>query len=200
VADVQDPTFMVVTARLIVRPWRLDDADRFFDIYRRDEVARGMGAEPLRTHREAVEWIDRITARLAADPRFGSWAVVERTTGVPVGGILLKPLPDGDTDMEIGWQLHPDKWGQGLATEAASAILTYGFASGVGEVWAVTHLDNRRSAAVCRRIGMRLLGVTHRWYHEPLLMFWIGARAEQAPSLRPDGPAPGELGPAGCSR
>ena len=40
------------------------------------------------------------------------------------------------------------------------------------------------------RIGMRLLGVTHRWYHAPSLMFWVGARVDQTPSLDPDEPAP----------
>jgi RimJ/RimL family protein N-acetyltransferase len=50
----------------------------------------------------------------------------------------------------------------------------------------VTHLDNDRSIAVCRKIGMRLLGITHRWYPGPSLMFWTGARGRQEPSLAPD--------------
>jgi hypothetical protein len=37
---------------------------------------------------------------------------------------------------------------------------------------------------------MRLLGVTHRWYHEPSLMFWIGSEARHVPSIEPDQPAP----------
>jgi len=135
---------------------------------------------------EAVARIEQWSALLAADPRFGAWAAVERDTGIPAGTVLLKPLPDGDGEIEIGWHFHPDSWGRGLATEAASAVL----ARGLDEVWAVTHLDNRASAAVCRRIGMRLLGVTYRWYHDPSLMFWVGARADQKPSLRPDEPAP----------
>jgi hypothetical protein len=36
---------------------------------------------------------------------------------------------------------------------------------------------------------MHLLGVTHRWYHEPSLMFWAGTRDDQQPSLSPDEPA-----------
>jgi RimJ/RimL family protein N-acetyltransferase len=59
-------------------------------------------------------------------------------------------------------------------------------------VWAVTDVDNQRSVAVCRRIGMSLLGITHRWYHEPSLMFWIGSRPGQQPSLRPNQPTPAE--------
>lgn len=55
--------------------------------------------------------------------------------------------------------------------------------------WAVTDLDNRASIAVCKRIGMRLLGVTHRWYEGPSQMFSAGREDGQQPSLRPDIPA-----------
>ncbi len=140
--------------------------------------------------------MDRAAPRAAA-PRapFGSWAVVERASGVPAGSVLLRLLPDGDGEIEIGWHLHPDSWGKGLATEAARALLDRAFADGVGEVWAVTYLDNHPSMAVCRRIGMRLLGVTHRWYHEPLRMFWVGSRSGQQPSLEPDETAAEERAP-----
>jgi RimJ/RimL family protein N-acetyltransferase len=147
----------------------------------------------MRDRREAIELIESNLARLEADARFGSWAAVDRSNGVPVGGIILKPLPDGEGEVEIGWQLHPDSWGNGFASEAAGAVLQRGFADGLAEVWAVMYLDNRRSAAVCRRIGMQLLGITRRWYHEPELMFWTGARPGQEPSVGPDQPAPADL-------
>ena len=100
-----------------------------------------------------------------------------------------KPLPGGEGEVEIGWHFHPDSWGKGLASESAAALLARGFAQGLHEIWAVTDLDNHRSAAVCHRIGMRLLGVTRRWYQDPSLMFWAGAHKRQRPSLGPDQPA-----------
>jgi RimJ/RimL family protein N-acetyltransferase len=184
-----DLAIVAVTERVVIRPWRTDEADRFYDIYRREEVTRWLGTQPMQDRGEAIALIEQNAARLAADPRFGSWAVIERSSGIPAGGVLLKPLPDGAGEIEIGWQLHPDSWGRGLASEAAGALLARGFATGLDEVWAVTHLDNHRSIGVCKRIGMRLLGVTHRWYHHPLLMFWSGARDGQQPSLAPDEPA-----------
>jgi RimJ/RimL family protein N-acetyltransferase len=193
VVERGDGATVIATGRLVVRPWRLDEADRFFDIYRRPEVVRWIGAEPMQDHGEAITMIGRNLTRLEADSRFGSWAVINRATGVPVGSVILKPLPDGEGEVEIGWQLHPDSWGNGFASEAARAVLDRGFADGLPEVWAVTYLDNTRSVAVCRRIGMRLLGITHRWYHEPSLMFWIGSSPGQEPSLGPDVPAWAEL-------
>ena len=113
------------TPRTVLRPWRLDEADRFFDMHRRDEVARWIGG------------------RAMTDP-----------------------------------------------AEASAALLAYGFGLGLPEIWAVTHLHNVRSARVCEKLGLGLLGVTRRWYHQPLLMFWAAASAAQQPSLRPDAEAP----------
>jgi RimJ/RimL family protein N-acetyltransferase len=177
------------TERITIRQWRLDEVDRYLDIYGRDEVVRWLGGPPIRERSRAVELIARNASRLARDPRFGWWAVVERSTGAPAGSVLLQPLPNGDGEIEIGWHLHPQSWGKGLASEAASAVLDRGFRDGLAEIWAVTMLDNERSARVCERIGMRLLGITHRWYPEPSMMFWAGARSGQGPSIAPDDPA-----------
>ena len=80
---------------------------------------------------------------------------------------------------------------RGLATEAARALLARGFALGLAEIWAVTDPENQQSVRVCEKLGMRLLGPTHRWYHELSLMFWIGMREGQQPTIGPDGPSPG---------
>jgi RimJ/RimL family protein N-acetyltransferase len=190
IASVIDGDVIAETDRVVLRPWRVDEADRLFDMHRRMEVARWIGGRPMVDRMEAVQWIGRISARLADDPRFGAWAVVERSSGVPAGSVVLKPLPDGAGEIEIGWHLHPDSWGRGLATDAGGALLARGFALGLEEIWAVTHLDNERSARVCEKLVMRLLGVTDRWYQEPSLMFWAGAEPGQRPTLKPDRPAP----------
>jgi RimJ/RimL family protein N-acetyltransferase len=56
--------------------------------------------------------------------------------------------------VEIGWRLHPAHWGQGYATEAATASKDHGFAGGLDEIVAFTAAGNVRSQAVMRRIGM----------------------------------------------
>ncbi len=67
------------------------------------------------------------------------------------------------SEVEVGWHLHPDAWGNGYATEAATAAVTDAFARGLERVIAVTHLDNHASQAVCRRLDMRHLGLTNRY-------------------------------------
>ena len=57
--------------------------------------------------------------------------------------------------IEIGWWLACDCWGQGFATEAAHAVLEFGFEqAGLEKIIAVTHRDNKASQRVAGRIGL----------------------------------------------
>src|SRR5205807_1767884 len=99
---------------------------------------------------------------------YGVWAVVPRGAAVPVGTVLLAPMPDGRgglaEDVEVGWHLHPEHWGKGYATEGARGALAQAWAAGLSEVWAVVPEGNEASIAVTRRLGMRPEGRTTRWY------------------------------------
>jgi RimJ/RimL family protein N-acetyltransferase len=158
------------TERLTIRPWRVEEAPRLFDMMSRMEVVRylGDGGPVLMTDvEEARTRIERINGRERVPPT-GFWAVEVRATGTVAGSVMLVPLPHGDGELEVAWHLHPDSWGHGYATEAADAVLRHGFAHGLTEVYAVTHVPNVRSQAVCRRLGMEDLGidppVAQRWY------------------------------------
>jgi RimJ/RimL family protein N-acetyltransferase len=77
------------------------------------------------------------------------------------------PLSDADGPtglIEVGWHLHPQHQGQGFATEAAGALLAAAATAGIGEVLALTDLDNVRSQAVAARLGMSDEGTTDRWF------------------------------------
>ncbi|MBP2049897.1 RimJ/RimL family protein N-acetyltransferase [Streptomyces griseochromogenes] len=88
---------------------------------------------------------------------YGWWAVEAQATGEFIGFAGLDEVDDGMpfTGVEIGWRLARSAWGQGYATEAALAVLAYGFDTlELPEVLAVTTATNLRSQAVMRRIGM----------------------------------------------
>lgn len=166
------------TERLILRPWAEQDVAAFFDIYARDEVARWLGAHP----RRPVSDLDDARKRLLGwrkfhdgfDAPYGLWAMVPIGLAAPVGTALLLPLADdhGPTDqVEVGWHLHPDFQGRGLATEAAAALLAVLPADGPNRVLALTDLDNVKSQAVAARLGMVNQGPTDRWFGETMLQF-----------------------------
>ncbi|MGZ5418239.1 MAG: GNAT family N-acetyltransferase [Nocardioides sp.] len=173
------------TDRLVVRDWRPEEADRFFDTYSRWEVARWLGAQPsvMQDRAEADARIERWRGLNAENPDEGRWAVERRSDGVVMGTAILVRLPDGDGELEVGWHLHPDAWGHGYATEAARAVLTRAFRRGVDEVFAVVRPDNAASIAVCHRLGMAGLGRTDRYYGSELELFRID------PKMHGEGPS-----------
>jgi RimJ/RimL family protein N-acetyltransferase len=175
-----------VTGRLLLRHWAEADLAAFFDIYQRDEVTRWLGPQPRRSVSsldEARRGLERWRAFSAdLDPPLGLWAIVPLgPAGVPqpepVGTALLLPLSDADGPTgltEVGWHLHPDYQGRGLATEAAAALLQAGAAAGIRDVLALTDLDNKPSQAVAARLGMRDEGPTDRWFGLTTRQYRIG--------------------------
>ena len=81
------------TERLIIRDWRLEDANVAFTIYGDPEVMRYVGTgQPFASLEQTRETLGRIIERDKDQP-MGFWAVDDKTTGQLVGGGLLKYLP-----------------------------------------------------------------------------------------------------------
>ncbi len=155
---------MLVTPRLIARPWTTDEADlaAAYDTYSRPEVARWIGAPT-----EVTEIRTRIErwSQPTTDPTYGVWAVEERSQpGRPIGSVVLRPLPPDEEDVELGWHLHPTLWGRGYATEIGGAAARRAFETGIDELFAIVRPGNERSSAVARRLGMEYVGRTDKYY------------------------------------
>jgi RimJ/RimL family protein N-acetyltransferase len=164
------------TDRCVVRNWRQTDAERAFDIYSRWEVAKWLGSTPKAM--ESREQADRLVERWGQlnrdDPKAGRWAVERKSDGVVAGTVILLPLSGGDGEYEVGWHLHPDSWGQGLATESARGALAWARETlGLTEAFAVVYAGNDASVAVCRRLGMEYLGPTTKYYETELELFRV---------------------------
>ena len=99
---------------------------------------------------------------------FSWWAFIERETGRLVGAGCVQYLGrDPANPHELGWRLVADKWGQGLASEAARAMAAWAFgALDAPLLCAVCLPENQDSAKVMRRLGMRYRGL-ETWYERP---------------------------------
>jgi RimJ/RimL family protein N-acetyltransferase len=167
-------TILFETERLAVRPWGHADAERVLDMYSRPEVARFLGTvpKPMTTREEALSTIDRWGAMGGDDPAYGVWCATRRADGLQVGTVLLIPVPHADDGaVEVGWHLHPDWWGQGLATEAAAGALERGWAAGLMGIIALVAPENDASLKVCERLGLQHDGRTDRYYGKELELF-----------------------------
>jgi RimJ/RimL family protein N-acetyltransferase len=146
---------VLTTPRLLLRSFRRDDLPHYATLNADPEVMRYLGGALTRAASDQLAaWAQERHAREGT----GLLAIERRVDGAFVGMCGLHVLHDWyPNDIEIGWRMARAYWGQGYATEAASAWLEHGFATlGLPRVISVTDPPNTRSLAVMHRLGMVL--------------------------------------------
>jgi RimJ/RimL family protein N-acetyltransferase len=157
----------LITDRLVLRAWRADDARAALGAYGEAEVARWLTPAMDRVPDEAAMRLV-LQQWAAEDERMvtpaGRWAVELGENMTLIGGATLLPLPPDD-EFEIGWQLRPDAWGHGYATEAGLALARWAFDQGIEQVIALVRPANARAEAMMRRLGMQWVGETEKYHN-----------------------------------
>jgi len=143
---------IIHTERLNLRAWTLGDLESLVQIFSDPEVSRYMFGGAI-----AGEHALRIVTKYMRTQKERGWCrwaleladnpdVLAGFCGV---GCTFAP------EMELGWALRRDLWGQGLATEAAAGALDYCFYTvGFKTIISAVDPDNTRSIAVAKRLGM----------------------------------------------
>jgi RimJ/RimL family protein N-acetyltransferase len=156
---MMDDVWMVEieTSRLLLRPWRAADVAPMARINADPEVMRWIGdgrvldEAATRARLEAAEhgW---------AEHGFGLFAAELRATGELIGfaGLAVPHfLPEVLPAVEAGWRLGRAAWGRGLATEAATAVLSFGFEDrGLARIISIVQRGNSASERVVAKLGM----------------------------------------------
>ena len=164
---------VAVTERLVLK--RFVDADApALAALGTTEVVRHLGGTPwtLSSARESIRvWRD-IEERLGIT----TWAVRLRGSDELIGSCGFAGTNVAwlrfDVVIEIGWTLGRIWWGQGLATEAARAALERGLADYPPTRFvSKCSIENRASARVMQRIGMRRVGVVQGAWPDPTLVY-----------------------------
>ncbi|MRG59048.1 GNAT family N-acetyltransferase [Agromyces sp. CFH 90414] len=144
----------IETPRLLLRPLSREQAER---VASHERVGQPWAAGYPRED-------DRDVARTAlgdppVEPLFGPLQIVERATGLVVGGIGCFGPPDADGVVALGYGVVPDVEGRGYATEALRAVLAHAFGTGrVLRATADTSQENLGSQRVLEKAGMRRIG------------------------------------------
>lgn len=150
------------TDRLLLRPYRAEDAVDWLAIEADEQVRSGLGW-PTRTERQALEHF-RARRHHTALRQVGDFlALAVEHDGHVIGDVSLhlRTLAEETRSVEIGWLQRSDRCGHGYATEAAEAALDLAFGPlGAMLVTAVVARANEPSARLARRLGFRLAGAT----------------------------------------
>jgi len=159
-----------------MRPFRAEDGEAAFTWFGATEVMKLVpgGADVS---------LDATRARLASYQEhqekhgFSKWMIVERASGRPVGdaGLLLL---DYSTEVDLGFRIARPYWGQGYATEVATAWIAAAFNQlSLSRLSAFAHPDNAASLRVLRKVGMRSTGrVWAKGIHAETFMLDAGDR------------------------
>lgn len=144
---------MITTKRLRLRPLTEADTDWWVRLHADPDVNRFVGAY---THDRAATRLRGIQQQWA-DRGHGLCAVELGGTGQVIGRCGLNWWEQfGET--EIGWTFARAHWGRGYATEAARAVLTWGFETlELEQITAMVHHGNTASSAVAERLGFTRL-------------------------------------------
>jgi len=171
----------LLTARLLIRSFVPDDVAALSMLYGDPRVMRYVGIGVPLTPDETRDALERIM-RDEQRHGFAAWAVTRRGADDLIGEAGLQLL-EGGREVELTYLFSPAAWGKGYASEAAAAVLDYGFTElGLSRVVAVAYPANAASLAVLRKLGMRSEGVAHH-YGGDLLKFallrddWQASRA-----------------------
>lgn len=157
-----DMRILLQTARLLLREFTADDAGLLVELDSDPRVMRYITNSTPTPRQEIIdEYIPAYLEYHRKGPDFGFWVAQLRDSGEFTGWFHLRPEPGDPADEpELGFRLKHGFWGQGLATEGASALIDHAFSADsvdVTRVHASTMAVNIASRMVMEKCGMDLV-------------------------------------------
>jgi [ribosomal protein S5]-alanine N-acetyltransferase len=168
------PAPWLETLRLEMRDFTAEDSDDLFRLNGDPRVMRYIGDGKAVDATRHADIMRRVLRYPRLYPDLGFWYTTRRDTGAFIGWFTLKYCGKS-ADVETGYMLLPEAWGQGYATEGASAMVRYGFDDlGLDRIIGVTHPDNFASQRVLQKAGLADAG----WglYYERKLRLFAARR------------------------
>ena len=147
------------TARLLLRDFNADDWPAVY-VYQRDPRYLRLYEWSDRTPEAVQAFVQMFVDQQVEQPhtRF-QLAVTLPESGALIGNCGIRLSAAGSHEAEIGYEIAPDQWGRGYATEAVAAIIHFGFMElGVHRISAWLVADNVASARVLEKNRLRLEG------------------------------------------
>jgi len=151
------------TERLVLQQITPEDTEALFRLFASEEVARYLDFVALKQIEEAEEIVAWCKA-IWEQGKGIRWGIVGKDGGELMGTCGYHNWARGEFRAEIGYDLMPRFWGQGLMKEALVAMLEYGFAEmDLHRVQAMVAPMNERSQRLLNRLGFVREGILRGW-------------------------------------
>jgi ribosomal-protein-alanine N-acetyltransferase len=167
------------TYRLRLRPFTLDDVEAYYEhIHSSAEVMRFLPGGVPRPRESTPQTLQYFIDHWI-EHNYGMWALEDRKDRTFIGHVGLNMIPE-TSDVEIAYALAKPYWSQGFATEAASAVLSYGLdVVGLNILYALAVPENSASQRVMVKLGMRYEGIVNRYYQSRMACYYISAEEKE---------------------
>jgi ribosomal-protein-alanine N-acetyltransferase len=169
------------TRRLRLRPFRMEDFDAYATIMADPEIGKWFPKGEGYSRDEAEKSFIRILEHWTRHG-FGLWAVFQNRKPSLMGRCGLNRI-DETAEVEIDFLLAKQFWGKGYATEAAQAVLEYGFTIlHLDRIIALAKIENIASRKVMEKIGMQYRKNARYW--GILCAYYDITKADYAPEQK----------------
>lgn len=146
------------TPRLSLRAMRVGDSADMFSYASLTQVTEYLLWQPHESERATKRYLE-YAQKLYRSGEMVDWAVTLKETGRMIGTCGFASLDGENRSGEIGYVLHPDFWGKGLAAEALRAVMQYGFETlGLHRIEGRHMRGNESSGKVMQKCGMHYEG------------------------------------------
>jgi|TARA_B100001971_G_C18246012_1_gene574289 ribosomal-protein-alanine N-acetyltransferase len=156
---MENDRVIVETHRLFIRVWKEQDQSLLHTIMSDADVMRYVWDYKPPTIGQIQDFVGKCI-READEQGWTTWALILKENLSLIGycGFLTRNYGEYEGETEIGWLVAKEHWGKGIATEAAKAVLDFGFSAWkFDRVIASARSENTQSVKVMIKIGMSLL-------------------------------------------
>lgn len=143
-------TPVIETERLILRRFTISDVEALYMILSDKEVNTFLPMFPLKNMEEAIEYLNEHYLEKYKNPTGYHYAICLKSDDVPIGYVNVSD----NESFDFGYGLKKEFWHRGIVTEASRAVLEQLKKDGVPYITATHDINNPRSGAVMKNIGM----------------------------------------------
>ena len=154
------------TGRLLLREIVIEDVQSIYECFSNHDVTRYYGQDTLSSREEAKQFIDFFSKNYK-EKRGIRWGIQIKGKEGIIGTIGFNAWSPRHRRAEIGYELHPDYWRKGYASEAISEVISFGFKElNLMRIGAVVFVENEASNELLKKLGFEKEGVLRNYMYQ----------------------------------